>query len=1149
MTSARFYAIEAWHELREGLRGPLVPLMLAGLIGYVFVMLVNAEWLRDMGGADVPRNSHILVFQLTSGQTFWLIFAWAWVFAQVVTRDRVARLHELVLCAPVSLPGLIVARYVGALGIACILGASSSIALLLVPALSAIGMISPALVGPTPFLGIAWAWLLFVLPSAIGLGALYVVAALQTRSTAGPFAASAVVILVWMAAMVILRAGDFGADIATLIDVSGFGEAQAQTERWTPHEKVTAQLALTKPLLLNRLLWTAIPLAAFAIALRRQRRETLVLERTAETRGASRFRRREKSVEPAALASSVVRASRLPAWLITVYCEARWHLAQTLKGWAFRLSLGLFIAIGVAGTFVHMIAHADGPLVPRAQILAPFLVELTYMFSVFAVAGFVGALARRDARPGFDELVDATPVPLGVRVIGRAMAALALTLALALTPTLTAWIVVLLAVPASFEPWNALLFNALVVAPALLELAALTFLTHSLVRSAGLAYVLSMLLVFVAVVNHEIDVVAYPPAQIGIAVHVALGELTGFSPWIAPVLVMGSLKLACVGLAVALAWFVYPRGTALTVLGRVRAGLGRTRRAGVVAGVSLSVIVLCAIVLHERIVVQGGFAPRSQQDASDAAWEKRFWHDASEFSVQGGQVEAEIDPVEGVARVNLTVHGVRASGSQLHGSLPIGMRVERARVNGRVLPVIAAHDHVAIDLGDCGVSGCDVHLDIVATGSGWLASDAPPWLHSSGVWARATDLLPRLGHDAERALRSPGVRSSLGLPEKPRTLGSRAVVPAHAVAPAGAWRWSVAITEAGKHTALQGTTDRGLDFAVAWLPDDSGLVELKGEVIVWHGPARTDTARDVAADVGEMRACIEARLGSSPDVATVLQAPRELGEVAVHGRMLWIPEHEGWDVDSHGVGRFLRRAAIAEALAKRWLADRADLRAEPGVRWLTDGVAGWLGLECVRFADGTDAWLSLLDRRSERVADSFGALDAPVVGLANDGAAQWVETYAAQATLGWAQTVGTDQALEALTSIVDRIRAGFDVRGALVQTLGRDTAELLLDAPWYSDFRVALADRGELDQTGLKVLGKRFQWKGSGWQAVDTHLGAVQRFHDESTQFYQRIPARLNREKPFVVFDAWPSFERSPGDNAWPGLARDGKASNQDSPR
>ena len=169
MNALRFVAAEAWYEFRAGCRGPLIPIAFPGLIAYLMLVLLNADYLRDMGATDVPRNSPHLVYLMIAGQAVWLLFVWAWLFGQVVARDRTANLHELVLSAPVSLPALLAGRYLGAVGLACVLSLATGIGFLLVPPLGALGLFAPDTVGPQPIFTIGHALLILTLPSAAGL--------------------------------------------------------------------------------------------------------------------------------------------------------------------------------------------------------------------------------------------------------------------------------------------------------------------------------------------------------------------------------------------------------------------------------------------------------------------------------------------------------------------------------------------------------------------------------------------------------------------------------------------------------------------------------------------------------------------------------------------------------------------------------------------------------------------------------------------------------------------------------------------------------------------------------------------------------------------------------------------------------------------
>ena len=208
MRTLRFVGAEAWYEFRAGCRGPLIPIVFLGIIAYVMLVLTNADYLREYGSIDVQRNSPQLVYLMLSGQAMWVIFVWAWLFGQIVVRDRTARLHEVVLAAPISLPALLAGRFLGAVAVGCLLALSMVLAFLLVPLLGVLGVVPADALGPQPYFALGHSLLVFTLPSVFGLGALLLCAAIRTRGLAGPFAVAAALMLVWMVAMVVLRGGD-----------------------------------------------------------------------------------------------------------------------------------------------------------------------------------------------------------------------------------------------------------------------------------------------------------------------------------------------------------------------------------------------------------------------------------------------------------------------------------------------------------------------------------------------------------------------------------------------------------------------------------------------------------------------------------------------------------------------------------------------------------------------------------------------------------------------------------------------------------------------------------------------------------------------------------------------------------------------------
>ena len=330
------------------------------------------------------------------------------------------------------------------------------------------------------------------------------------------------------------------------------------------------------------------------------------------------------------------------------------------------------------------------------------------------------------------------------------------------------------------------------------------------------------------------------------------------------------------------------------------------------------------------------------------------------------------------------------------------------------------------------------------------------------------------------------------------------------------------------------TTGGPFDFAAAWWPE-APVVTRRGGVAALHGPQRARDADGVLDDVAAMHACVAATLGRAPVVRTVLQAPRERGKTALYGNLLWLPEHEGWDISGEAFGRWRRRATIAAALAARTLTDEADLRKEPGEDWLRVGVPGWVGLECVREEDGVDAWLALQARASDQVVEALGALDAPAVGVAAAGDVPWVREYTPLATVGWVESVGLDDAGRAVGAVIAGVRAGTPLADALAEAVGADTAEALLGPPAASDVLVAQAART------LEIGGQRWRWQDGGWEPVAGAIHVTQRFDDDSggRRRLGPVPTSVDPGAPFTLIDAWPSFERTPTDNVWRGGGND----------
>lgn len=1108
---------EAGSEMAFGLRSGVIALIFIGLTCYLLMVLSHAGYLRQMGAADIPRNAPSLIYMMTTGDAFFLLFAWAWVFSQPVMRDRQAQLQELVMAAPVSLRALLYGRFVGASGVAVLLGSSQMLGFLLAPLLEWLGAVPAGSVGPTPWSALAWAWLVFVVPGSFGCGALYMIAGLRTRSLAGPFAAAAALMMCWMFSMIVLKGAHMDPFWSTLLDPTGFAEAETQALNWTPYEKSTALLALTPALLINRLLWCGLPLVWMAWKVWRARREQLVLERP--VRKAPLRRPRLRAVAATMAASGMAAPTR---WLLAAWAESGWQCSQALARKGLWVAAGGLVLIGVAGAYAHVVGHADGPLVPRPELLAPLMLKMMYLLVAFVVAGAAGLIVRRDSVDGFGEMLDAAPAPDSVRMIGRAAAVFAMTALFALVPGVAGVLVVLMSAPGSINPLLPLTYQMAVMLPALLEMAAMMVLMHAMIRPDGLAYASSMLVAFIFIVNHELELVAYPPAEIAIPAHVVLSGLTGWAPWLERLLAGDGWKLACAVLMLAVAGMMAPRGTDT----RLRVALREAKRRligpiGLSGLLALLVLSVLAPWQHLRLVEQGGYRSLDGKLADDAAWERRWLAQADAFGVTGGKLEIDLAPDSGSGRGAWQLQGMTSRNGVLQLELPRGLHNLQASVAGTLLVMQEDGDHAAISLPACSQTGCEVELRWQLDARGWDAKGAPPWMQAHGVWARASDLAPRLGMDRERIVRAPADRAALGLPAAWPMLPVDAMVSAAGIAPPGAWSWRVGRALNGTTVTTQGAVRGALDIALWWTPDTS--VSHEAGVELRHDASRGTTALAVGADVTDMQRCVARRIGHASGVHQALQMPRGMGATTLVEGHLLLPEGPGWDVAEHGTGRALRRADIGAAIARQQFLAQSGLRAADGALWLTEGLSGAIGLLCAGDIGGVPDLAALLARGADMATQSLAASAVPV-GVADAAVSGgWLKEYAPLALLVWAG----QRTPEDFQVLLTQARAAGSVAAA-IRRLYPAQAASLLGAPRSVDLRLSGAHVG---------ARQTWQWHDGGWREDKVARQPVQpvqvTWHQGLLDFAPVDAAVPKAEAPWLMLDALPGLERAPKDNLY----------------
>lgn len=1121
---------EAKLEIRAGFRSGIVTLTFFGLVLYLLMCLTNADYMQEMGGADIPRNSASIIYLMGTGCMFFQFFAWAWIFAQPVLRDRKASLHEVVLTTPNALTALLWGRFLGAAVIGAILSAAVLVGFIFAPVLVWLGMAPAASIPATPWGLLIYAWLWLQIPVSLGVGALYFLGALRTRSLVGPFALAALTLLLWMVGVVVLKGGGISPELATIIDPSLFTFAYDQVEQWTPAQKIASWLPFSGPALANRFVWCVLPLALLAYRLSTATRESLVLAKPGkDLKKPTKIADASSGQSPQfAAIPAKAEAPSFGLALRQFFSETIWRVKQITTTRAFWVGVAILTFIGMGSSFIHVVWHAEGPMSPDTELLLPLLKDTLFLYIAFMVAALAGFVYRRDDVTGFRDMFSATPVANIVRAMSCALAIAILTLMLVLVAGVAGALVVLLSGSGGFPIVDSISYQLMVIAPPMLEIAMIAFMVHALLRHAGLAYALTMLITFFLILNHELKLISYPPFEVGIPAHIHLSALDGWAPWRDYLAALDSYKVTLGLLLAAIGGIVMPRGwdsRRQSPLAHLKSRL--LSPIGAVLTVAILGLVVLGGTLRTKLVAQGGYQSAQEAHAADAAWETTAVPKARGFEVVGGDVALTLDLDKRQVHGSWNLDQVMATGPSLSFELPHGFQLDKAIVNGVPVAAEVVSDQLFVPLTGCDQPSCQVTLSWNLELQGWDAEGHSARLGPSGVWLRSKDLMPRLGFDPERFVRHPAHRKAVGLPESWPTLDPMAVSTFAGVAPRGHWRWQVQGRLGDElPIAEQGTIDGPLDFGVAWSPAIAAT-ESEG-LTISHTPSQKARVAAIARDVSHMRACVHKRLGGYVPVRKVTPWPRLQGRTKVTGETLQLAENPHWDIADQGTGRWLRRAAIARALASHHITSTTGIRRVDGAVWLTEGVAGAIGLICVAERDGLDALQLVLARYVDRSNRRFSAAMVPIGPLATAPIDGWAWDYAPMAALNWTLA----QTPQSFADLLARIASEGKVPEVIAALAGQDAADLMLGPPLSS----AIA-RKDKEGGGMLFEGKRSVWRKGGWQPLDQ--AAAYRFLTvDSTRRLVASDQVANQDTKVFILDNWPSFPRDPSQNMIGGAKR-----------
>jgi ABC-2 type transport system permease protein len=394
---------------------------------YAGFLLLIAFWIVHVGatgGATIRTNAPQRVAEamaLFCG-LFGLLVS-AGLFADAALRDRAVQMDPLLFTTRLRKSEFLGGRFLAALAVNSMLAFAIPIGFAIATKMP---YLPPEEFGPNHLAAYLQPVLLFLLPNLVLTGAILFAIAALTRQ----------VIPVYLGAIAIFIGYIFAANywsgitnplLSALLDPLGINALKGMTEYWTASERNTRFIGFPSMLLWNRLLWLGIA-AAILGGLQRTFRFTQRNERgrravAVDAPGEERYAHERTSGAVPQIDGRFGPRTRMRQTLAV----ARQSLLEVMSGRAFQVAflaaMGLVVLWGwnvgetIFDTITWPVTHlVAGVVLSQRAAIIPWLV----------IALYAGELVWKDRETGAAQFADAMPVRIGVALLGRFLALVAI---------------------------------------------------------------------------------------------------------------------------------------------------------------------------------------------------------------------------------------------------------------------------------------------------------------------------------------------------------------------------------------------------------------------------------------------------------------------------------------------------------------------------------------------------------------------------------------------------------------------------------------------------------------------------------------------------------------------------------------------------